>query len=529
MLATDMANLSKSLKAYQKEIITLLSATEVIERSQEILLDLFPESHPVVYYWSDDRGRFLPVREEDAKEGLYFFVYDEFILWLGECENLIFKEDLDDLTGSYNLLESARNFLQTTSADVIVPFNLHNSLLAFLTVRHFARDTKTNRGQRVILSEIRNITTVALSNAALYERLESMNQVLEDRITERTKELKETQSQLVQNEKLASLGIMVAGIAHEINTPAGVINGAISNLTGSLSSFINLLSEKDILSIFQSETFSIIRQITESQNLTPLSATEKFKLKKELSVKYPDKKERIDFIIDMRLDTNTQLIFALPQTAFETLKKFASIRQNIKNIEYSIGAIVKIVRALKYYSHLDQAETEQADIAEGIENTLIILHNQLKHGITVEKNFSPLPKISCVVSELNQIWTNLIVNAVQAMQGKGSLKIDVGQKSFKSMPEAGTVLEEFRIASFEGKTYGAIFVAIEDSGPGISEKIQSRVFDPFFTTKKPGEGTGLGLGIVRNIVSGHGGFITLYSKPGCTRFTIYLPVHNDEK
>jgi len=166
--------------------------------------------------------------------------------------------------------------------------------------------------------------------------------------------------------------------------------------------------------------------------------------------------------------------------------------------------ISEIVGALKGYSYLGQAPVQAVNLHEGIDNTLVILRNKLNKGVTVHCDYcSNLPLIQAYGGELNQVWTNLLDNAVDAMDGKG----------------------EITIRSRTGD--GQVFVEIEDNGPGIPAEIQSRVFDPFFTTKGPGKGTGLGLSTAYSIITEkHHGSIFLESHPGSTRFTVQLPIEN---
>jgi anti-sigma regulatory factor (Ser/Thr protein kinase) len=163
--------------------------------------------------------------------------------------------------------------------------------------------------------------------------------------------------------------------------------------------------------------------------------------------------------------------------------------------------ISQIVRAVKSYTYLDQAPLLEVDVHEGLENTLVIMQHKLKKGVTVKRDYSPsLPRIEAYASELNQVWTNIIDNAIDAMNGKG----------------------EIRIKTYEEDHH--VIVEIEDNGPGIPEGIQSRIFDPFFTTKAPGQGTGLGLHISHDIVANrHHGQLTVESKSGETKFRVSLP------
>jgi signal transduction histidine kinase len=191
------------------------------------------------------------------------------------------------------------------------------------------------------------------------------------------------------------------------------------------------------------------------------------------------------------------------------LEQYAYLFRNTHAIRTAIRRITRIVGALKGYSHLDQAKVSATDLHEGIENTLVILHSELKYGINVTRDYAELPAVPVYVDELNQVWTNLIHNAVQALGGKGDILI------------------ETRVA--DEKEGASVAVTVQDNGPGILPDVMPRIFEPFFTTKPKGEGTGLGLGIVKQIVDKHGGKIDVTSKPGCTRFTVRLPIAGPER
>jgi signal transduction histidine kinase len=162
--------------------------------------------------------------------------------------------------------------------------------------------------------------------------------------------------------------------------------------------------------------------------------------------------------------------------------------------------ISEIVKAVKSYSYLDRAPVQEVDVHEGLDNTLVILRHKLKQGIHVSRDYAPdLPRIEAYAGELNQVWTNILDNAADALGGQGEIRLHTTQED------------------------GRVVVEIEDNGPGIPPAIQSRVFEPFFTTKPPGVGTGLGLNIAYNIVQKHYGEIQLESRPGRTCFRILLP------
>jgi signal transduction histidine kinase len=184
------------------------------------------------------------------------------------------------------------------------------------------------------------------------------------------------------------------------------------------------------------------------------------------------------------------------------------VAQNLlAEIEQGTGRITEIVKSLKSYSYQDSDSIQLINIHEGLNDTLVMLRSQLKTGISVERQYDEtLPQIEARGNELNQVWTNIIDNAITAMDGKGVLKI---------------------------KTYrqdNRIVVQISDTGHGITKEVKERIFDPFFTTKAPGEGTGLGLNISHNIiVEEHQGEINVVSKPGETCFEVKLPINTDSK
>ncbi|HEY4058829.1 MAG TPA: ATP-binding protein, partial [Kofleriaceae bacterium] len=170
--------------------------------------------------------------------------------------------------------------------------------------------------------------------------------------------------------------------------------------------------------------------------------------------------------------------------------------------------IQRIVGALKTYSHLDQQATRvEADLHEGLETTLTLLHHALR-DIVVERQYGNLPRVPIFVDELNQVWTNLISNAQQALAGKGTIAIETDL-----VIGAGGAADQWAV------------VRVIDDGPGVPADVLPQIFDPFFTTKPKGEGTGLGLGIARQIVDKHGGIMTADSKPGRTVFEVRLPIH----
>jgi signal transduction histidine kinase len=185
----------------------------------------------------------------------------------------------------------------------------------------------------------------------------------------------------------------------------------------------------------------------------------------------------------------------------EITYKLSGLQRGTKIINTATDRASKVVFALKTYARYDQSgEMVQANLTDGIETILTLYHNQLKHGVKVIRNYAEVPPVFCYPDELNQVWTNLIHNALQAMNYQGTLTIDVTTQEQQAK------------------------ISITDTGQGIPEEIKAKIFEPFFTTKPPGEGSGLGLDIVKKIIDKHQGKIEVESVPGKTTFTFYLPM-----
>lgn len=528
--------LSLVQKRYQRELITLLNSEETIRHVNAMMHEIFPRSSPLVLFWDDAVGAFVPVDKDQADERLTFRIYDDFILWLGDQDAILASADFVRKKKYEKIRPYAEEFLARTSAEIIVPFNLNRSILALLCLREKANAQAYTKKELRFLHEIRNITTIALSNAALYERVQGMLQNMEEKVRERTRDLEEAQAQLVQQEKLAGLGVMVAGIAHEINTPAGVVSGAAENLQKSLNFFLESFSEKKTTTETILKINILANDLDQLQKPPPLNASLRFMKGREIKILFTETYKvlgsdidlRVNFVLDHSLYDNSiilEKIASLEDSDFLILHRLYSIRQNLRNMRNSLDAILRIVRALKYYSHINNAPTEKADLKEGIESTLVIFHNQLKSGVEIERDYEDNQPITCIVGEMNQIWSNIITNSWQAMKGKGKLKISLRTVRFAQRPDSKQVLRYSELESLLKPDGEFLYqmAGFEDNGPGIPEAIQGKIFDPFFTTKAPGEGTGLGLGIIRNIIQKHNGVLAFKSQPGQTCFYILLP------
>lgn len=343
------------------------------------------------------------------------------------------------------------------------------------------------------------------------EFLEQVNIELE----EQKETLIATQNQLIASEKMAALGNLVAGVAHEINTPLGAISASNSNMISSLDQVLQGVKELfDILTAEQEDMFFNMINCSRQKDLS-ISTKEERKFRRQVTnylenAGVEDAGAIAETLVDMGIYDGIDSLMPILKSKERSFilqmgYSFSELLRNSKNIELAVERASKMVFALKNYAYQNQSgEIVDADVRESIESVLTIYHNKIKQNTEVIKNYQEVPRISCFPDELNQVWTNIIHNALQAMEFKGKLWIDV----------------------FSSEPY--VVVKITDSGKGIPEEIIDRIFEPFFTTKRQGEGTGLGLDIVKRIVIKHKGDISVESEPGKTTFTVKLPMSNDK-
>jgi signal transduction histidine kinase len=380
--------------------------------------------------------------------------------------------------------------------------------LPFSRLKNFAGNARVAQPLHVLRLHSRHFPEMLQRIPVLGQRLVS---VMSDRIRETTR-------QETQRDKLMALGKLSAGLAHELNNPAAAAQRAAKSLKETMdnvrSASLRLLrhpldaDQREAIVQFEREVTGHVSEKSDSHSdplelsdreaeitecLEAHQVDEPWKIAGPLAEANADPKK----MEALRVMVGNEVI----GDALRRVASVVTIFGLIHEIENSTKRISELVTAIKRYSYMDQAAMQEVDLREDLDNTIKIFGHWLKKGITVTRDYdSQLPRVCAFGSELNQVWTNLIDNSIDAMGGQGELRIGAR------------------------RDLDSVVVTIGDNGPGIPADIQSRIFDPFFTTKPVGEGTGLGLDTAMRIVQKHHGSIELKSKPGDTRFLVRIPL-----
>ncbi len=365
------------------------------------------------------------------------------------------------------------------------------------------------------------------------EELKALNETLEQRICDRTRELDEmnahlvkaneelqttletlheAQDSLVQSEKLAALGQLIAGIAHELNTPLGAIVSSNQSMLQLLGTRLQDASRalaglsREVL-----DWFNPALEAALGASSLPEEPSGRYRRRKALAARLAEGGKRpsdrlIEALLDLRLDEDPSIPGLSRnhpdfEEAVEALDTLASIKSMSDLISVAADKCSNVVSALLYYVRREDGEegTSRVDVVRELESLLTLYTNKTKYGVRIEKEYRCPGFVRGNRNQLNQVWMNLIQNALQAMEFQGTLGLGVDRVEAK------------------------IVVSVRDTGPGVPEHLRMKIFEPFFTTKNSGEGTGLGLDICRKIVERHGGRIELISEPGNTVFRVFLP------
>ena len=388
----------------------------------------------------------------------------------------------------------------------VIPFAA-GSVTGVLPFSRMKKSVVTGRA----LTESRILKFPSSRFPELIQKMPELTQRLVGVMADRIREVTRVEQ---QRDRLAGLGKLSAGLAHELNNPASAAKRATSLLR---------------------DAFKRIKDAVQELGKHQLTAAQKSEIERlEASFLQPaqdpldtlaisDLEDQIDSLLRSHGQSDLwqlasdlahrgvkpevlESLFAtldadVARAALVRIAASVEIANLLNEIESSTSRISDLVRAVKEYTYMDQTSAQSVDVVKGLENTLTILHHKLKRGVTVRREYEKVPLlVNSFGSELNQVWTNIIDNAIDAMGGKG----------------------ELRVRTYRDDT--CVVVEIADNGPGISPEVKAHIFEPFFTTKGVGEGTGLGLDTVQRIVKKHRGTIQVNSKPGDTRFQVFLPL-----
>ncbi len=385
---------------------------------------------------------------------------------------------------------------QPTESVVYLPLVAEQRVIGCLTVQSTRPHAYRNE-QLEFLRVLASYAAIAVANSGAHQSLLV------------------TQQQLVQQEKMAALGQLIAHVAHELNTPLGAINSSGQTIRDSLVQTLQQLPP--LMQRLDLRHSTLLLQLMERHvaalpGLAPLSTRQERSQIRQLAADMEAHglsacQRKAAILVMLRAQTDWQYWLPLLQHAesapiLNLVQQMATILLNAGNITLAVSRVSRMVFALRTFSRIDSGGAMQlASVQDSLETVLMIYQRQFSNGIELVCEYGDVPPVPCIPEQLQQVWVNLIQNALQAMGKQGQLKIVLAAQE------------------------GEVQVALGDSGSGIAEAIRHRIFDPFFTTKPVGEGSGLGLDVVKKIVERHHGRITVDSELGVgSTFVVWLPL-----
>ena len=435
----DHALYRRAVREISEAMVSMLSTKEVVDRILLALTETMGVGRAVVLVQDESKRQLVPAAsrgewEEEALEAALPLTHPlsrRLLVRRDALERADFDDEADP-----EAREACREVFDQLEVELLVPILFGSELLGAIGIGHKTSGERLVAEDRQLLLTLANQSSIAIQNARAFDEIADLNATLEARVEERTRELHEAQSQLMQSEKMRSLGQLVAGVAHELNNPIGFVHANLQLLQ--------------------------------------------------------------DYV---------QKLAAAQQAGAGTERIEASIGKLLARSREGTERVKQIVADLRTFSRMDHAELAEVDVNEEIERTLALMEPRFRDGIEVVRDFGELPRIRCYAGQLNQVFLNLLMNACDALDGKGTIRIRTRARPGIGSPEAAGVRIEFH-----------------DDGPGIPPEVQARIFEPFYTTKAVGQGTGLGLSISYGIVERHGGRMLVGSAPGeGTTFVIELP------
>ncbi|MCP5059860.1 MAG: GAF domain-containing protein [bacterium] len=421
-----------AVREISEAMVSMLSVREIVERILIAVTDTMGAERALVLLVGEAGETFrTEAARGDWDEDLEPFSIDAEHpicrnLWMRRTElaRVDFDEEADP-----DLREQCRDVFDTLEVELLVPILFGVDLLGVIAVGRQLTAERLGPDERELLRTLANQSAIAIENAQAFDEIAKLNETLEVRVDERTRELRETQAQLVQSEKMRSLGQMVAGVAHELNNPIGFVHANLQLLDGYVERLVSSSSDAE-----------------------------------------------------------------------RRQKSRQAIEKLLGRSREGTDRVKQIVQDLRTFSRTDHADLQQVCLNEEIDRTLTLMEPRLKAGVEVDRDYEELPQVRGFAGQLNQVFMNLLMNACDAMEGRGKITI-------RTRPEGDGVRLEFG-----------------DDGPGMPEEVKSQVFDPFFTTKPVGQGTGLGLSLSHGIVERHGGTMEVESEAGVgTTFVLHLP------